>query len=181
VSHKSNRKVLNEAASVLAQSLRETEDELTREMLLSTASSVNCTNGTNGDVPTEITRTDIDDVIRALVNADAKKIGDTIQGQDRFGTGPVRESFFAMCSSQLISNLEQVDGFISVAQYPSQQNVLSSEWGSVSNLRFLTSSVGSVSENASGLGADVFNIFVTGLKELAGLKSSLIDLDLLAA
>lgn len=40
--------VLNEAASVLAQSLRETEDELTRNMLAATAAFINCTGGVNG-------------------------------------------------------------------------------------------------------------------------------------
>lgn len=46
--HKSNRKVLNEAAQRLGVSLRQTEDELTRNMLASTASFINCTGGTNG-------------------------------------------------------------------------------------------------------------------------------------
>jgi N4-gp56 family major capsid protein len=40
--------VLNEAASLLSQSLRETEDELVRNMLLATAAFINCTNGVNG-------------------------------------------------------------------------------------------------------------------------------------
>ena len=39
---------LNETASLLAQSLRETEDELTRNMLEATASFINCVNGVNG-------------------------------------------------------------------------------------------------------------------------------------
>jgi len=40
--------VLNETASLLAQSLRETDDELTRNMLEATASFVNCSGGANG-------------------------------------------------------------------------------------------------------------------------------------
>lgn len=164
--------VLNEAASLLSQSLRETEDELTREMLLSTASTINCTNGTNGDNPTEITRSDIDEVIRSLVSADAKRIGSVIEGQDRFGTGPVREAFFAMCHSDMITDLEQVDGFVPTAQYPSQMNILSSEWGSASNIRFLISSIGSKSLLSSGLGADMFNTFICGEESYA-----CIDLD----
>jgi hypothetical protein len=40
--------VLNETASLLAQSLRETEDELTRNMLQSTATFINAVNGVNG-------------------------------------------------------------------------------------------------------------------------------------
>lgn len=46
--------VLNEAASLLAQSLRETEDELVRSMLASTATFINCVNGVNGRQNREI-------------------------------------------------------------------------------------------------------------------------------
>lgn len=154
--------VLNEAASLLAQSLRETEDALIRNMLVATAAFVNCVNGINGDNPTEITRLDVDTIIRTLVTANAKRITETIEGENKFGTAPTRQAYFSMCHANLIPDLEAVNGFISVAQYPSQLNILSAEWGSVSNLRFLISSVGSISQNASGLGADVYNIFVTG-------------------
>lgn len=42
--------VLNAAAERLGVSLRQTEDELTRDRLLSTMSQVNCTGGSNGRV-----------------------------------------------------------------------------------------------------------------------------------
>ena len=42
--------VLNEASQRLGVSLRQTEDELTRNMLASTASFINCTGGVNGKV-----------------------------------------------------------------------------------------------------------------------------------
>ena len=45
--------VLNEAAARLGVSLRQTEDELTRNMLAGTAAFINCVGGVNGDNPTE--------------------------------------------------------------------------------------------------------------------------------
>ena len=39
---------MNQTVSLLAQSMRETEDELIRNMLASTASVINCTGGVNG-------------------------------------------------------------------------------------------------------------------------------------
>ena len=42
--------VLNEATKRLGVSLRQTEDELTRDMLAATASFLNCVGGTNGKV-----------------------------------------------------------------------------------------------------------------------------------
>ena len=159
--------VLNEAAQRLGVSLRQTEDELTRNMLASTASFINCVGGTNGDNPTEMVRSDIDEVIRTLADNNAYTIADNIEGEDRFGTAPVRDAYFALGSTQLIGDLENVNGFIAKAQYPSPMHALREEWGSISNLRFLLSSIGSVSTGASNLGADVFNIFCVGLEAYA--------------
>ena len=75
-----------------------------------------------------------------------------------------------MCSSQLISDLEKVSGFVAKAQYPAQMNVLRAEWGSVSNLRFLTSSIGAVQPNASALGNSVFSVFCAGMESYASIE-----------
>lgn len=159
--------VLNEAAQRLGVSLRQTEDELTRNMLASTASTINCTGGTNGDNPTEITRSDVDTIIRTLADNNAYTIADNIEGEDRFGTAPVRDAYFALGSTKMIGDLEQVQGFVAKAQYPSQMSTLRPEWGSVSNLRFLLSSIGSTSTNASNNGNDVFNVFCVGMEAYA--------------
>ncbi len=80
--------VLNEAAQRLGVAMRQTEDELTRNMLAATASFINCVAGVNGDNPTEITRPDINRVVRTLANNNAYTILGGIEGQDRFGTAP---------------------------------------------------------------------------------------------
>lgn len=66
----------------------QTEDQLTRDMLSSTASFINCTGGVNGDSPTELTRSDVDTVVRTLLNNNAYTIMDNIEGEDKFGTAP---------------------------------------------------------------------------------------------
>lgn len=156
--------VLNEAAQRLGVALRQTEDELTRDMLLATASQVNAVGGTNGDNPTDLARSDIDSVIRTLLGADAKTIEKEIGGEDKFGTGPVRDSFLVMANTDLIGSLDNVDGFIAKTQYPSSMSALRPEYCSISNTRWMLSSIGSVSSNASLLGANVYNCFVTGME-----------------
>lgn len=162
--------VLNEAAQRLGVSLRQTEDELTRSMLQSTASFVNGVSGTNGDNPTDLAREDIDDIIRVLLSNNAYSISDGIQGEDRFGSSPVRDAFFALGSTQLVGDLDRVTGFIAKVQYPNQDKVLRPEYGSVSNLRFLLSSIGAVEQNASMNGADVYDIFCCGLEAYACIE-----------
>ena len=57
-------------------------------MLAGTASFINSTGGVDGDNPTEITRSDVDTVVRALLNNNAYSIMDNIEGEDKFGTAP---------------------------------------------------------------------------------------------
>lgn len=172
---------MNEAAARLGVSLRQTEDELTRDMLAGGAAFINCVGGVNGDNPTEITRNDVDTIVRTLLSNDAYTILDNIEGDDKFGTAPVRDAYFALGSTQLTGDLDTVAGFIHKNAYPSPMNALRSEWGAIGNLRFLVSSIGSVTANASGLGANVNNIFCCGMeaKVLGLLKSLLIDLEAL--
>jgi N4-gp56 family major capsid protein len=160
---------LNECAARLGVSLRQTEDQLTRDMLASTASIINCVAGVNGDTPTEITRADVDEVVRTLLNNNAYTVLDNIEGQDKFGTAPVRDAYFALCSSNLTGNLDAVQGFIHKNNYP-QTGGLRSEWGSIGNLRFLVSSIGSVTPVGSMLGANVYNIFCVGMEAYACIE-----------
>lgn len=162
--------VLNECAARLGVSLRQTEDQLTRDMLAATAGFINCVGGVNGDNPTEITRSDVDAVVRTLLNNNAYTIMDNIEGEDKFGTAPVRDAYFALCSTQLTGNLDAVNGFIQKNQYPAPMNALRSEWGAIGNLRFLISSIGSFAANASSNGANVYNIFCVGMEAYACIE-----------
>ena len=116
---------------------------------------------------TEITLSDVQTIVRTLLGNNAYTIMDNIEGEDKFGTAPVRDAYFALASTQLIGNLENVAGFIAKNQYPAPMNALRSEWGSVGNLRFLVSSIGSVTLNASANGNNVFNIFCVGMEAYA--------------
>ncbi len=87
---------MNEAAARLGVSLRQTEDQLTRDMLAATAAFINCTGGVNGDVPTEITRSDVDLIIATLKNNNAQTIMDNIEGQDKFATAPKMNGRFKL-------------------------------------------------------------------------------------
>lgn len=161
---------MNECAARLGVSLRQTEDELTRNMLAATAGFINCVGGVNGDNPTEITRTDVDEVVRTLLDNNAYTIMDNIEGEDKFGTAPVRDAYFALCSTKLTGNLDAVAGFIHKNNYPAPMNSLRSEWGSIANLRFLVSSIGSFFANGSALGANVYNIFCVGMEAYATIE-----------
>ena len=154
--------ILNETGSLLAQSMRETHDELTRDMREAGAAQIDCVNGTNGDLPTELTFADIQSVYVALQLQSARLINDVIEGDLKFGTAPIRPAYWSMANTAIIPTLENVQGFIHEANYPSNMSVLYAEFGSVGNSRWTVSPLGSVSPNASALGADVYNCFLVG-------------------
>lgn len=139
-------------------------------MLASTASFINCTGGTNGDNPTEITRSDVDTVVRTLRGNNAYSFLTGIEGEDRFGTAPVRDAYFGLGHTDLIGQLDNVQGFIQKWNYPSQDSTLDAEWGTVANVRFLLSSIGSYTLQASLLAATVYNIFIAGREAFCAVE-----------
>jgi len=162
--------VLNEATIRLGVSMRQTEDELTREVLVSTGSVINCTSGANGDTITELTRPDINGVTAALADANAMTVSDLIEGEDKFGSAPVRDAYWCMASTKLIGDIDACIGFTAKAQYPTQQAVLRSEYGAVANVRFVLSSISSSTPVASGLGRTVYNNIVTGMQSYSNIS-----------
>lgn len=195
--------ILNAAAARLGQSFRETSDILQRNNLEATASIVNCVNGGNGDLPTEMALEDLDDIVAILQGNDGEYITSMIGAENKIGTSPIGDAYAMLCHTRMIPILNNIDGFVRKFAYPNIDKVLSSEWGGVNNIRSFVSSQGSISAGASLLGNDVANCFITakegykvvfraggraqfiylppGLTNQALAKSSLIDLDLLAA
>lgn len=152
---------MNSAAARLGQALRETQDVLQRDNLEATASIVNCVGGTNGDVPTEMSLSDTDDIVTTLQNNDGEYIMVKIPGELKFSTSPVGDAYGVMLSTQMIPVLNSIDGFIRKQFYPDVNRTLQTEWGAVNNLRFFVSSQGSISNSASLNGNNVANCFVT--------------------
>jgi N4-gp56 family major capsid protein len=153
--------VLNSAAARLGQALKETQDVLQRDNLEATASLINCVGGTNGDVPTEMSLADVDDVTVTLQNNDGDYIMVMIPGQDKFATSPIGDAYGALCTTRMIPVLNAIAGFVRKHNYPNVSETLQSEWGAVNNTRFFISSQGSVTANASLLGNDIANCFIT--------------------
>jgi N4-gp56 family major capsid protein len=58
--------VLTEVAELMGLSMRMTEDQLSRDALAASATQYTCNGGSNGDSPTNLTLTDIDEVTTGL-------------------------------------------------------------------------------------------------------------------
>ncbi len=82
-----------------------------------------------------------------------------IEGMDRFGTGPVRSAYFMLSSTELQSDFDALvgAGFLNQWNYPTNASALPSEFGSVFNIRILTSSEAPVARNAAANAAGTLN------------------------
>lgn len=87
-----------------------------------------------------------------------------IEGMDRFGTGPVRSAYFMLSSTELQSDFDALvgSGFISQWNYPTNASALPTEYGSVFNIRILTSSEAPVARAASDMSNDLYYNTVLG-------------------
>lgn len=162
-----NDPILNSFTELLGIQMGTTLDALTRDVLAATTSVINCSNGVNGNTPTELTRADIDTAMVALDSSDALMITDYIEGVDKFGTQPVRQAYFGFLNSAILTDLQNCDGFISVANYPVRDG-LDAEWGSVGNVRWLRSSQGSTTAGSP----TIYNNIIVGREAYACMHLS---------
>lgn len=151
-------RVLNESTKVLSLQLGLTIDTLIRDMMVSTASTIACTQGLNGNTPTEINDADIQQVVIALRQGNARLMTNPLPGENKFGTAPVRASYWGFMSVDLQADLENVSSFISVANYPNPMNALEAEWGSTRNIRWLLNTNG----YNNGAATPIYSSFVMG-------------------
>lgn len=156
----------------LAVAMRQAEDLILRDYVVSAASTINAAGGANGDNPTNLAASDFSLVASTLDTNNAYKFVSGIEGEDRFGTGPVRSAYFMLSSTELQGDFDGLvgSGFLSQWNYPSQADALPSEYGSMFNVRILTSSEAPVARNASLNSRDVYYNTVLGKQALTHIK-----------
>ena len=154
--------VLNEATKLLSQNMAQTIDEVTRDCLASTSSVLLCSNGKNSGTPTELSKADIDAAVKTLLGNEAEMITEVIKGSNAFATTPIRPSFWGFIDTDLIDDLEAVSNFAAPANYGSQ-SAFDGEWGNTGNVRWMYTSVGSVSSATPA----VYNNFILGKEAYA--------------
>ena len=136
----------------LAVAMRQAEDLILRDYIISAASEINAGGGGNGYNPTNYGVTDFSLLATTLDTNNAYKFMSGIEGMDRFGTGPIRSAYFMLASTELQSDFDALTGpngnFINQWNYPTNASALPSEYGSVFNIRILTSSESAVARNA---------------------------------
>ena len=156
----------------LAVAMRQAEDLILRDYIVSAASEINAGGGSNGDNPTNLGVSDFSLVATTLDTNNAYKFMTGIEGMDRFGTGPVRSSYFMLSSTELQTDFDGLvgQGVLNNWNYPNNSSALPSEWGSVFNIRILTSSEAPVARGASANSQDVYYNTVVGKQAITHIN-----------
>lgn len=152
--------------------MRQAEDLILRDYIVSAASTINAGGGSNGDNPTNLGASDFSLVATTLDSNNAFKFMSGILGEDRFGTAPVRSAYFMLSSTELQTDFDGLvgSGFLNAWNYPNGNSQLPSEYGSIFNIRVLTSSEAPVARGASANGQDVFYNTVAGKQALTHIS-----------
>lgn len=150
----------------LAVAMRQAEDLILRDYIVSAATQLMAGGTGNGDNPAGLGASDFSLVAATLDTNNAMKFMSGISGENRFGTGPVRSAYFMLSSTELQPDFDQLalngQGFLSVWNYPANTSALPSEYGSVFNIRILTSSEAPVARGVSLRSSDVYYNAVLG-------------------
>lgn len=165
----------------LAVAMRQAEDLILRDYIVSAASQIMAGGGANGDNPTNLGISDFSLVATTLDTNNAYKFMSGIEGMDRFGTGPVRSAYFMLSSTELQSDFDGLvgQGFLSQWNYPTNASALPSEYGSVFNTRILTSSEAPVARGASANGNDVYYNTVLGKQAVTHINQDGFSMNLI--
>jgi N4-gp56 family major capsid protein len=160
---------------------RQAEDLILRDYVVSAASEISAGGGSNGDNPTNLGVTDFSLVAATLDTNNAYKFMSGIEGMDRFGTGPVRSSYFMLSSTELQPDFDGLmgSGFLSQWNYPSNSSALPSEYGNVFNIRILTSSEAPVARGTSAKGNDVYYNTVVGKQAVTHINQDGFSMNLI--
>lgn len=148
------------------------EDLILRDYIVSAASEIRAGGGSNNDNPTNLGISDFSIVATTLDTNNAYKFMSGIEGMDRYGTGPVRSSYFMLSSTELQTDFDGLvgQGFKNQWDYSSNLTALPSEYGNVFNIRILTSSEAPVARGASANGQDVYYNTVCGKQALTHIN-----------
>ncbi len=148
----------------LAVSMRQAEDLILRDYIVSAASQLMAGGGSNQDNPSNLGVSDFSLAATTLDSNNAYKFMTGIQGEDRYNTGPVRSSYICLSSTELQTDFDNMvgQGFKNVWDYASQMPAMPNEYGNVFNVRILTSSEAPVARGTSANGQDVYYNTVLG-------------------
>lgn len=132
------------------------------------------------DVNTAPSLNDIRKAVRYLQSMKAKKFTRVLAGSPDFNTTPVEAAYVAFCHTDLQADLRGISGFTPVAEYGSMKTLCPEEFGTIEDVRIITSpelvqwedaggTAGSSVLSTTGTNADVYPLVIAGMEAFANV------------
>jgi len=143
VDYESQDAVLTEANQVLGEQAGLTLDELARNVLVAGTTVQYCDNRANRYLiiaSSLITANEIREAVTTLSTNNAKKIRRMVNPSTGFNTTPINAAYIGIVHPKVSYTLKTLTGWVPVAAYPSQADVIEGEIGSLDDVRFIETS-----------------------------------------
>ena len=164
--------VLNDQAMLLGEQAGASAEAITYNVVKA-GTTVSYANGTaRNQVNTAITLNKVRAVIRTLKANKAKMLTRILDASPGYGTSAIEAGYVAVCHTDCEADIRGLAGFVPTAEYGSRKTISDYEFGSVENVRFVTSpDLGSFADaggakgtmkSTTGVNADVYPILFFG-------------------
>lgn len=171
--------VLNNASELLGEQAGATAEAIVYNVVKA-GTTVSYANGANrAAVNTAITLNKIRAIIRTLKANKAKMLTKVLDASPGYGTSAIEHGYVAVCHTDCEADIRGLAGFTPTAEYGSRKLISDHEFGSVENVRFLTSpDLGSFPDaggatgamkSTTGVSADVYPILFFGADAFASV------------
>lgn len=133
--------VLNEYAEVMGELAGQTAELVIYNVIKGGTNVVFSGGTTRATVAAAVTTTVLWRAIRQLKRQNAKPITKMLAGTDKVGTKPVRGGYIGFVHPDMQTDLENLTGWVPVAEYGSGSALMENEIGTWKEIRFLTSTL----------------------------------------
>ena len=172
--------VLSDMAMLCGEQAQKTQERILWNKIKAGTNVAYANGSARTDVNTAVSLADIRKAVRYLQSMKAKKITRILAGSSSFNTTPVEAAYVGFCHTDLQADLRGINGFIPVAEYGSMKPLCSEEFGTIEDVRVITSPElisfpdaggldGNVVLSTTGTNADVYPLVIVGQEAFANV------------
>ena len=165
--------ILQGMMQVHGQQASESFEALTYLTLRAGTNVVYANGSARNAVNTKISLGKVRSAVRTLNKNKCRKKTTILAPSVNYKTQAIEAAYVAVCHTDLEPDIRDLPGFVPVSQYGSRQTICPQEFGSVENVRFITTTIATPFADAGGLGgnavlsttgtnADVYPVLIFG-------------------
>lgn len=146
--------ILQGMMQIHGQQASESFETLTYLTLRAGTNVVYANGSARNAVNTQVSLGKVRSAVRTLNKNKCRKKSTILAPSVNYKTQAIEAAYVAVCHTDLEPDIRDLQGFVPVSQYGSRQTICPQEFGSVENVRFITTTVATPFANAGGLDGD---------------------------